>query len=171
MSMERSRRDRFSTHRVPLTWEVPTAVLLATLFCGLCTPLVVQGVVGLATTGEWAWPTDHLIEAYAGLLQGHFGHGLPHGLAAALPPDRVMWALTVIGEVLVLGAVVVVGFWLRELAGADSRHGLAASSQAAEALGLPRLRKTAAVVRPDLYARTGRDGIHERTPRGSEGSD
>jgi hypothetical protein len=71
-----------------------------------------------------------------------------------------MWVL---GEVLVLGAAVVVGMWMRDLTGTSSRHGLATPTQAAEALGVPRLRTSAAVIRPDLYARAGR-----RTPADSK---
>ena len=152
MSMERSRRDRFSTHAVPLTWEIPAAVIGAGLLFILITPLVVQGVVGWATSGDFAWPTRHLLDAYGGLLHGRFGAGLRRDVAAGLPPDTVMWVLTVIGEVLVLGAAVVVGVWMRDLTGTNTHHGLATATQAAEALGLPRLRKTAAVIRPDLYA-------------------
>jgi hypothetical protein len=162
MSMERSRRDRFATKTVPLTWEIPAAVMLAGLFFSLVTPMVVQGLVGFATSGDFAWPTNQLFDAYGGLLHGHFGAGLRRGVAAGLPPDGVMWLLTILGEVLVLGAAVVVGLWMREVTGTNPRHGLATATQAAEALGLPRLRKSAAVIRPDLYARAGR-----RSPVGS----
>lgn len=156
MSMERSRRDRFATSTVPLTWEMPVAVILAGLFFILITPLVVQGLVGSLAVGEFAWPTKHLLDAYGGLIHGHFGAGLRRSLVAELPPDAVMWVLTILGEVLVLGAALIVGLWMRDLTGTNSRHGLATATQAAEALGLPRLRRSAAMIRPDLYARSGR---------------
>jgi len=162
MSMERSRRDRF-TNIAPSAGEFTVAVLFAGLFFVLITPLVVQGVVGWATSGNFAWPNGHLLDAYGGLLHGHFGAGLRRGVTAALPADAAMWVLTLLGEVLVLGAAVVVGMWMRDLTGTSSRHGLATPTQAAEALGIPRLRKSAAVIRPDLYARSGR-----RTPAGSK---
>ena len=74
-----------------------------------------------------------------------------------------MWGLTFLGEVLVLGAAAVVGVWMRDLTGTSSRHGLATATQAAEALGLPRLRRSAAVIRPDLRARAGRgDSVRRR---------
>jgi hypothetical protein len=123
--------------------------------------VVVQGFVGWAASGDFAWPTRHLLDAYGGLLHGHFGAGLRRDVAAGLPSGAVMWVLTIIGEVLVLGAAGVVGLWIRDLTGTNSRHGLATATQAAEALGLPRLRKSAAVIRPDLYARARR-----RTPAG-----
>src|SRR4051794_8144904 len=153
MSMARSRRDRF-TNVAPSAGEFTAVVPLAGLFFFLITPLVVQGVVSWATSGEFALPTGQLLEAYGGLLHGQFGAGLRRDVA--LPPDAVMWVLTVLGEVLVLGAAVVVGIWMRDLTGTSSRHGLATPAQAAEALGVPRLRSSAEVIRPDLYARSGR---------------
>src|SRR5680860_35753 len=106
MSMERSRRDRF-TNIAPSAGEFTVAVLLAGLFFFLITPLVVQGVVSWATSGDFALPNGQLVEAYGGLLHGHFGAGLRRGVADALPPAAVMWVLTVVGEVLVLGTAIV----------------------------------------------------------------
>ena len=157
MSMERSRRDRF-TNVAPTAEEFKVAVLLAGLFVFLITPLVVQGIVVWTTSGDFALPNRHLLDAYGGLLHGDFGAGLRRGVADGLPPDAVMWVLTVLGEVLALGAAVAVGIWMRELTGASARHGLATPTQAAEALGVPRLRNSAEVIRPDLYARSGRTG-------------
>lgn len=153
--MERSRRERF-TNVAPTAGEFTVAVLLAGLFFLLVTPLVVQGIVGWATSGEFALPNGHLLDAYGGLLHGQFGAGLRHDVADALPPAAAMWVLTALGEVLVLGAAGVVGMWMRDLTGTSSRHGLATPAQAAEALGVPRLRNSAAVIRPDLYGRSGR---------------
>ena len=153
--MERSRRDRF-TNVAPTAGEFMVAVLLAGLFFLLVTPLVVQGIVGWATSGELALPNGHLLDAYGGLLHGRFGAGLRHHVADALPPAAAMWVLTALGEVLVLGAAGVVALWMRDLTGTSSRHGLATPAQAAEALGVPRLRNSAAVIRPDLYARSVR---------------
>ena len=153
--MERSRRDRF-TNVAPTAGEFTVALLVAGLFLVLVTPLVVQGIVGWATSGEFALPNGHLLDAYGGLLRGQFGVGLRDDVADELPPAAAMWVLTALGEVLVLGAAGVVGTWMRDLTGTSSRHGLATPAQAAEALGVPRLRNSAAVIRPDLYARSGR---------------
>lgn len=155
MSMERSRRDRF-TNVAPTSGQFTAAVALAGLFFLVVTPLVVQAVVAWATSGEFALPNGHLLDACGGLLQGRFGEGLHRDVAGALPPAALMWVLTGLGEVLVLGAAVVVGMWVRDLTGVSSRHGLATPARAAEALGVPRLRRSAEVIRPDLYARSGR---------------
>lgn len=162
MSMERSRRARF-TNTAPTQGEFTVAVLLAGIFFFLLTPLVVQALVAWITAGVFALPKGHLLQAYGGLLRGHFGVGLAGNVSGALPPDAAMWTLTMLGEVLVTGSAVVVGMWMKDLTGAGSRHGLANPTQAAEALGIPRLRKSAAVIRPDLYASSGR-----RTPPDSK---
>ena len=154
MSMERSRRDRFATHTVPLTWEIPAAVTGAALFLIALTPLLVQGLVAWLVAGTFAWPTNHLGTAVLGLMRGHFGVGLAADLAPRLPSAALMWVLTAVGEAVVLGSALVAGLWMRDLVGAsNTRHGLATSVQAAGALGLSRLRKSAPVIRPDLHAR------------------
>jgi type IV secretion system protein VirD4 len=164
MSMERSRRDRF-THVAPTSGEFTVAAALAGLFFLVVTPLVVQAVVAWATSGEFALPNGHLLDAYGGLLHGRFGAGLHRDVANALPPAAVMWVLTGLGEVLVLGAAVVGGMWMRDLTGVSSRHGLATPARAAEALGVPRLRRSAEVIRPDLYARSvRRDRVDRKQP-------
>jgi hypothetical protein len=158
MSMERSRRARFANH-APSAGEFAIGFLFAGVFVFLITPLVVQGMVGWATSGHFAWPNQHLLAAYGGLLRGHFGTGLDSAVTAALPADAVMWVLVVAGEALTIGATVVVAMWMRDVTGASSRHGLATATQAAEALGLAPLRQRADQIRPDLYARANRKGI------------
>lgn len=156
MSMERARRERF-TSVAPSAGELRAACLLAGLFLFLVAPLVVQAGVGWVTSGDPTLPNGQLPDAYARLLHGNFGGGLRPGVAETLPPDAVMWLLTGLGEVFALGAWVVVGLRMRALIGiTGSLHGLATPAQAAEALGVPRLRESATVVRPDLYARTRR---------------
>jgi len=152
--MERSRHERFATHPIPLTWEIPAVVTVAAVFLIAVTPLVVQAVVAWTVARELAWPTNHVGAALQELLRGRFGEGLPSGIAGQLPSDPAMWVLTVVGEVVVLGAALIMGLWMRDMVGGSNvRHGLATRVQAAEALGLPRLRNSAAVIRPDLYAR------------------
>lgn len=150
MSMDRSRRARFATV-APTTGEYTAAALLVGAFLLFLTPLALQGVVSLVVSGEFAWPHGNLLGSYAGLVNGHFGVGLPRRIEGALPADEVMWLLTIIGDLLVLGAGALAGTRMRSLTGTSSRHGLATPAQAAQALGLPRLRASAPVIRPDLH--------------------
>lgn len=151
--MERARRERFA-NVAPSSGEVALVTVLTGGFCVLITPLVVQGLVGLVLVGEFLWPTGRVFDALGGLaVHQEFGHGIRYrgGARAALPPDAVMWVLVLMAEVVVIVAVVLASRWLRGASGSGSHHGLATRSEASTALGLPRLRATAAVIRPDLY--------------------
>jgi len=156
VSMERSRRERFRNQPIPLTWEVPLLVGVVGLFLALMTPLVVQSMTCVLLAGGFAWPVGEVPAALMGLARGGFGAGLPARVAIELPSDPVMWAATLIGEVVVLGGLWILVLWFRELLGIGANRGLATSAQAAEALGVKRLRSKASVIRPDLYARRGR---------------
>lgn len=159
MSMERARRDRLATQPFPLTWEIPAAATLAILGLLALTPLVVQGLVSWLLTGTFGWPTSDPGDALRGLLRGNFGDGLPSTVASRLPSDALLWTLTAFAEIAVIGTALLLARRLRHLVGTGTgRHGLATPAQATEALGLPRLRRTAAVIRPDLYARHSRRG-------------
>ncbi|WP_165821189.1 hypothetical protein [Nocardioides gansuensis] len=137
-----------------MTWEIPVAVAVFTVLMVMLIPLGVQAVVGWVVAGEFAWPAGRLGGAVLGLLHGQFAVGLPVHVAGRMPADGVMWVLAIVGEGIVLGAALVVGLWMRDVMGGTRvRHGLATSALSADALGLPRLRRSAAVIRPDLYAR------------------
>lgn len=156
MSMERIRRERFRNQPIPLTWEVPLLICVVGLFLALMTPLVVQAMTCVLLAGGFAWPVGELTAALIGLARGGFGAGLPATVATELPPDPVMWAVTLIGEIVVLGSLWILVLWVRELLGIGANRGLATSAQAAGALGVKRLRSKASVIRPDLYARRGK---------------
>lgn len=153
MTMDRVRRDRFAAQPIPLTWEIPAAILAVALLLAAGTPLVVQGIAVKVLTGSFAWPDGRVPEALIGLIGGQFGRGIAPSAASALPGDGVMWTISIASEVVVLVLAVVGGLWVRDLvAGQRVRHGLAVRSQAVAALGIARLRANASVVRPDLYA-------------------
>ena len=154
MSMERSRRDRF-TSVAPTPDELKVATLAATLCVVLATPLVVQSLVAWFTSGDLSWPSRRLPQAYRKLAHGHFGAGLPPGVANALPSDPSMWALTTLTLLLATSVVTIALRRVHPTGTGRSRHGLATSTQAAQALGLSRLRSSAEVIRPDLYPRLG----------------
>lgn len=113
-------------------------------------PLLVQGVTCVVLVGEFTWPNADLPTALLGLTHGHFGSGLPQTAADALPPDPVMWVLTGVVEMAVLGGSGFAGLRLRDMLAPAARHGLATSSQAAEALGIKALHSKIRVIRPDL---------------------
>lgn len=155
MSMEHSRRERFGSQPIPLTWEMPLLIAAVTLFLVVMTPLVVQGAACAVVAGGFSWPSGQVPAALLGLARGDFGMGLPTRIAGELPPDAVLWAATLVAEILVLGSILILCQWLRELAGIGSRRGLATSAQAADALGIKALRTKAPMIRPDLPTAPG----------------
>lgn len=150
MSMKDDRRKRFEPAPIPTAWApVATAAMVVLLITA--TPLATQTTVLLLRTGTLAHPID-VVAAYAELARGQFGGGLDRPSADALPADLTMWVLSLIAELIVVVAALVMVMWAREVTGRQSTpHGLATPQQAARALGLPRLRASAAVVRPDLH--------------------
>lgn len=149
MTMQDARRARLGSQPLPLTWEMPLAIGSVALLLLVMTPLVVQAAATALVAGGPAWPSPTLA-GLAGLAAGRFGEGLPPAVAEQLPADTVMWIATVAAELVAVGAVVVLGLWVRALTGGGARRGLASGPQAAAALGITPLRRQAAVVRPDL---------------------
>lgn len=163
MSMERARRDRFTTAG-PIADEYKMAVLLLGLLGFLAVPLAVQASAAWMTAGTFALPHGHFIDAYSELcLDGRFGGGLPRVVARDLPADAVMWVLTGFTEMLLLGSTVLLGSGTHGLPSPRSLHGLATPAQAATALGVRPLRRSAEVIRPDLRARSRRRVTPART--------
>lgn len=153
MTMDRVRRDRFAHQPIPLTWEIPAAVIAGVVVLLAGTPLAVQGMVAFVVDGVFVWPEGSLQVALIGLAHGEFGHGIPATIGSQLPNDSTMWALTVVTETAIVTLGALVAIRTRDLMlGARARQGLANRGQAAEALGRARLRAAASVVRPDLRA-------------------
>lgn len=149
MSMQRARDKRFATATKPTTWETPFFVAVVSLFFVAMTPLVVQGVVLWFVTGTFVWPNGQVWEAISGFAQAQPGVGLPAEARGALPHGVVL-ALTGLAEVAVACLLVVVFLKVQAFHGVG-RSGLADTAQAVEALGVQRLHRNAAVIRPDLY--------------------
>ena len=81
MSMERSRRDRF-TNVAPTAGEFTVAVLPGRRSSSSWSRRwSSRASSAWATSGDFALPNGHLLDAYGGLLHGHFGAGLRRGVA------------------------------------------------------------------------------------------
>lgn len=147
-----ARADRFrQRHLAPVSWEGPVLAGLLLLTVATAVPLAVQAVAGLVVSGHWAWPSGHLVDAIAGLVQGRFGAGFSAEVRQSLPPTPWLWALTGAFELLIMLTVgLVLSRWIQERSW--SAHGLAGRAEARRALGSRTLRRRARTVRPDLFA-------------------
>jgi hypothetical protein len=100
---------------------------------------------------------DEIVAGMTGLLSGHPGRGLPPDLAARLPRSVAVYGCVGAGEVLAVAAAafaaVLVARYRRP---GDARRGMATRYEAAQVLGIGRLRTARPVIRPDL------DGLRAR---------
>jgi len=124
--------------------------------------LAVAACAGLGTAaawfgGGWVWPhdTQRLITTVVGLLSGHPGHGLPPADAARVPGPVPVYACVAVAEALTLAAAAVLAVVVGRFTGpGDARRGMATRGEAARVLGVRRLRRARAIIRPDLYGTT-----------------
>ncbi|CCG02429.1 type IV secretory system conjugative DNA transfer family protein [Blastococcus saxobsidens] len=142
----------------PASWEVPAAAVLAWLAAAALLLPVGRGVAAVLAGGGWVWPTDGaaLAASVGGLLVGDPDTGLDATRAAALPGTPAVYAVITVLLVAFLG-VSGGAFWAgRRFLGTPT--GMADRSQVEQVLGRSRLRRAAAVVRPDLPASAARAG-------------
>ncbi len=162
---------RRNEHRdpYPLTWELPAAavaLLLVTLVGGAHLGRAAANVLagrGLAFPGQ-----ADVLRSVPRLLSGDADAGLS-GLAGQQPSRTVLLAVIAVVELLLLvgcGWLVKAGVqqW-----GPGRARGMASASEAERLLGRRRLRRVAAVVRPDLYGprQNSHPGSHPGRRRGS----
>ena len=147
--MQRSRRN----DPYPFTWEIPAAIIAGVLLVLVLGIHLGRAAANLLAGAGWGWPArEELFRSLPGILGGDGGAGLPrapHGGAG----QGALWTSIGACELLLL---ILLG-WAFKL-GLDrwSPHrvqGMATRAQAEQMLGLPRLRKASAVVRPDLYGK------------------
>src|SRR3954451_9172560 len=142
----------------PASWEIPAAAALAWLAAAALLLPAGRGVAAMLAGGGWVWPTDGpaLASSVGGLLVGDPDTGLDATRAAALPGTPAVYAVIAVLLVAFLiasGGAVWAG---RRVLGTPT--GMADRRHVEQVLGRSRLRRAAAVVRPDLRAPAGRAG-------------
>jgi len=152
-----------SRHRAPDPQPIGRSSELALLaLVAALGVLAVAACAGLGAAaawfgGGWVWPpdTEHLITTMAGLLSGRPGQGLPAADEPRVPGPVPVYACTAVAEVLTLTVAVGVAVVVGRFAGpGDARRGMATRGEAAQVLGVRRLRRARAIIRPDLYGTT-----------------
>jgi hypothetical protein len=150
--MQRSRRQ----NPYPFTFEVPLAVAAATLLLLVSGVHLGRALANLSVGAGWAFPARaDLFTSVPGILAGDPRAGLT-GLDGAGAAPGVLWTCVTVTELLLLsltGLIVRLGLdrW-----GPGRLKGMATRGEAERMLGLTRLRKAGAVVRPDLYSKESR---------------
>jgi hypothetical protein len=147
--MQRSRRH--DPH--PFTWEIPAAIIAAVLLVLVLGVHIGRAAANLLAGAGWGWPArDELFRSLPGILGGDGAAGLPRALHGGAG-QGALWTSIGACELLLLtllGWAFKIGLdrW-----GPHRVQGMATRAQAEQMLGLPRLRKASAVVRPDLYGK------------------
>jgi type IV secretion system protein VirD4 len=134
----------------PTGWEIPVAAALVWLTAGALLLPAGRAAAALLSGGGWVWPdgSTALVASVGGLLTGELADGLDAAQAAALPSPAVVYAVTAAALGLFLAGSGGAAWAGHRLLG--GRSGMATGSQVADVLGRIRLRRVAAVVRPDL---------------------
>lgn len=148
--MQRARR----TNHYPLTWEIPVLVAV-----GVVCVLVVAAQLGrslanlLAGTGWVFVDRDQLVTSVGGVLAGDVSAGL-HGVSPTASAGA-LWTWVAIIEAVTVACCAIGGKAALDRWGPTRMLGMATRHEAEQLMGRTRLRKSARVVRPDLYGREG----------------
>lgn len=153
------RRDPY-----PWTWEIPVAVMLATLFVIVIGIQLGRSVANLLSGAGWTWPGvdagafpspigTAFWSSLPGVLAGHSDTGLPSPTPAGLAGPGLMWISLGLTELTMLTATIWVGVYAYQRWGPGRMHGMASPAEAEKILGVTRLRRVADIVRPDLYGK------------------
>lgn len=142
------------TNPYPWTWEPVAAVLFAYSFVAFLTLHVSRSVANLVSGGGWhATGQGRWLRATVDIVRGNASAGLvpaPDCVAA----EPVLYGCLGLGQALLLAASAWVGVWALRRFGPGRLRGAASASEVEAVLGMRRLRRSAGIIRPDLYGVT-----------------
>jgi hypothetical protein len=148
MSQQSRRRDPY-----PWTWEIPLGIVLVILMVLVCGVHLGCGIANVLAGGGWAFPTRvELFRSLPPVLGGDAAAGLD-GLNGSVSSPSAVWMWVVATELMLLAVAVFVLKLVLDRWGPRRLRGMASHGEAERLLGVSRLRKVRAVVRPDLYGK------------------
>lgn len=160
------------TDLIPWTWEPFAAVAVAYLLSVLVTAQFARATSYLLAGYGWRWPAPEAqLTSSLAIFAAHSSSGLPGSNVPQISPTLLIAVLATF-ETLGLGAltVAIVEVFLRW--GPTRMAGMASRTNAHDLLGMTRIRRHAAVIRPDLYGtRNERHQIRRSTSEPAAGSD
>ncbi len=134
----------------PLTWELAVGILTGwLLLAGIGVPLA-RALANLLAGAGWAWPAGRaLFTSLPAVMAGHPRAGLATAGGAASP--ALLYTVLTVIELAVTAATVLAAWWVWRRWGDTAMKGMATPTEAEQILGLTRLRRHAAIIRPDLH--------------------
>jgi len=163
-------RERLRTP-YPWTWEIPVAVTFVVLFGIVLGIQAGRTLANLVAGAGTTWPAGNTSAdtggaaavpspigtafwtSLPGVLTGDAAAGLPTPLPDALAPPWLVWTAIAGIEVLFLALTTWVGISCYTRWGPGRMRGMASATEAEQLLGLSRLHKVSALVRPDVYGK------------------
>ncbi len=140
--------------------------------CAWCAVAGVSAVTLLAS-GTWIWPETSAagVQVVRGLVTGNPDQGWQVHQASQLPGPAAIYTGAILGQLFAAAATCFISWVVfRVRLPNDGRRGLASRHEAAQVLGLARLRKVAPVIRPDLTGkRPARDSPARTVPADAPG--
>ena len=162
---------QFERNRVPYPWtfEIPALVGVGLLVVISVAVQMGRAMANLACGAGWAWPGTGVggrisatFTSLPGVLAGNAAAGLsPTPAHTATAPVLAGW--TLVSVVVAMSVLGIAAAWAVRRWGPGRMRGFATASQARDALGIRRLRRNAAIIRPDLVNTPpsgGHDGYH-----------
>ncbi|SOC51171.1 hypothetical protein [Ornithinimicrobium cerasi] len=139
----------------PWTYEIPLAVVLTLVLVAVLGVHGGRAVANLLAGGGWGWPAaTQLFPSLPALMRGDAGAGLTDPGVVAGPEALTTW-MSIASAVNLLGSLAL-GCVVYRRWGPNRLRGMASRAEAASLLGLPRLRRHRAVIRPDLHGKDPR---------------
>jgi hypothetical protein len=148
MVQRERRRDPY-----PFSWEVPFLAVLAVCVCLVLGVHLGRAVANLLAGGGWGWPgRGQLLVSVPKVLDGHSGAGLVRRSGPLAGPTALRTWI-VVAELALTAAAMWFGVVVLRRWGPWRVAGMASPAEVAQLMGVARLRKAKAVVRPDLYGK------------------
>ena len=149
MKLQQARR----TNPYPWTWEIPVAVIISVLLVMAVALHAARTIANAVVGGGWQFtPRSELFSSLPGLVTGDATSGLattPDAYATA----HQLWFWIALTELVVLVVIALVMRTVLRQYGPGRIQGMASPGEADRLLGTARLRRNAAMIRPDLYTK------------------
>ena len=139
----------------PLTWEIPAAISVTGALLLVLGIHLGRGIANWTAGAGWHWPTPAgLFSTVPAILAGDASSGLASPIPDAAAPSQVLGWVLAVEAIILIGAITLTLVGLRRW-GPGRLKGMATAAEAEAALGISRLRRVRAIIRPDLHPAHG----------------